>query len=39
MLKEQVNLVNENKGVPAFCPVLGDAVQDTVKHHKHTDRL
>ena len=26
MLKEQVNLVNENKGVPAFRPVLGDAV-------------
>ena len=26
MLKEQVNLVNKDKGVPAFRPVLGNAV-------------
>ena len=26
VLEQQINLINENKGVPAFRPVLGDAV-------------
>ena len=39
VLEQQINLINENKGVPAFRPVHRDAVQDAVKDNKHTDRL
>ena len=39
MLKQQIDFINENKGVPAFRPVHRDAVQNAVKHHEHTDRL
>ena len=37
VLEQQINLINEYKRVPAFRPVLGDAVQNTVKHHKHAE--
>ena len=39
VLKEQINLINENESVSAFGSVLGNAVQDAVKNNKHTDRL
>ena len=39
MLKQQIDFINENKGVPAFRPVHRDAVQNAVKHHEHTQRL
>ena len=38
MLEQKINLVNEDKGLFAFCSVLRNAVQNAVENDKHTDR-
>ena len=37
MLKEQVDLIDEDESLPALRPVFRDAVQDAVQHHQHAD--
>ena len=38
MLEQEINLINEDKGLFAFCSVLRNAIQNTVENDKHTDR-
>ena len=37
MLEQQIDFINENKGVFTLCTVSGNTVQNTVEHDKHTD--
>ena len=37
MLEQEVNFIKENIGLSALCLILGNAVQDTVQNHQHTD--
>ena len=38
MLEQQIYFVNKDIGLSSLRLVLGNAVQDTVKNHEHTDR-
>lgn len=35
--KKQIDLVNEDIRLSSLCSVLGDTVENAVKHNKHTD--
>jgi len=39
VLEQKINLVDHNEGAFALCAVLGDAVEDAIKHNQHPDRL
>lgn len=39
VLEQQINFINEDKGISAFRSVLCDTIENTIEDNKHTDRL